>query len=114
MARMNVDFMARQMPTAFVKIEKPIPIPHIGGMTRKTYGSSCLDFPGLDRHGFKLVPLSSVDDQLVGSTQNRGSWLSRGSRAAGVVVMSGTYVHYTQSYSGQVLACTHKRREYDS
>ena len=39
LARMNVDFMARQLLTAFVKVDSSIPVPSVGGMV---FVSLCL------------------------------------------------------------------------
>ena len=62
LARMNVDFMARQLLTAFVQVDSSIPIP---GGNIKTYGDSCVQF--LD-----MVKVSK--DEWFVSAQNRDNW----------------------------------------
>ena len=62
LARMNVDFMARQLLTAFVQVDSSFPIP---GGNIKTYGDSCVQF--LD-----MVKVSK--DEWFVSAQNRDNW----------------------------------------
>ncbi len=62
LARMNVDFMARQLLTAFVQVDSSIPIP---GGNIKIYGDSCVQF--LD-----MVKVSK--DEWFVSAQNRDNW----------------------------------------
>ena len=62
-ARMNVDFAARQLLTAFVSMaDTSIPIP---GGNNKTYGDSCAQF-------LKMVNVD-IDVWFV-SAQNRDNW----------------------------------------